>query len=341
MAMTETIGSPHTTSVPDVGGGSSSASTPPAALNPGDPSAQQATLRNVWKSYRAYANTSRRLKTEQGQWRRWLLIGTIAALLLSPFAKTVASLGWPAIANIMTILATVLFALMAWLHQEVLGENSEQSWVRSRQAGEGLKALAFRFLGGLPPFDVPARALHQSQAIAAKAGLAPDTVNQEEAEERLPPAPLPIEGYIKLRVDDQIGFYEKSIARARIDSNRITAVGRVIAAATCVFGVLGAFIAKDWRDIWAPALGTAATMATAQTARARHRFIIESYSNATRKLELAKTTWEISSKTPADQRKLVETVETILGDENAGWVQQMLLTPVVPDQAPPAGAGGP
>ena len=48
--------------------------------------------------------------------------------------------------------------------------------------------------------------------------------------------------------------------------------------------------------------------------------------------EFAKTRWEVSAKQPEDDTQLIETTEGIVAAENAGWVQQMLLKPVVPDQ---------
>src|SRR6185436_5187160 len=139
--------------------------------NPGD--IQAATLRTIWQHYRAHAETARRLKGEQGHWRKVLLIGSVLALLLTPFAKTLEKfdLGKPAL--VLTSAATVLFALMVWLHKEVLGDDSEQPWVRSRQTCEGLKALAFRFLGGASPFDKegPELALQQAESLVEKCGF--------------------------------------------------------------------------------------------------------------------------------------------------------------------------
>jgi hypothetical protein len=307
--------------------------------NPNAADAQVAALKNIWEHYRAHAKTSRRLKAEQGQWRRILLYGTIAAILVTPFSKTFDKLGFAAVSSMLTVAATVLFSLMAWFQRDVLGDDAEQPWVRSRQTGEGLKALAFRFLAGVTPFDAPGTdvALKQAEALLEKAGIAPDTVGAEEAVQGIPPAPLTTLDYLKLRVDDQIDFYSKAIERERAANARIVNVGRLISVGVVVFGVLGAVIAKDWRDIWAPALGAAATMATAQNARARHRFLIDSYSTAMSKIKFAKTRWEVSQKTPGDESQLIETVEGTLAAENAGWVQQMLLKPVVPDP-PPAGS---
>jgi hypothetical protein len=296
---------------------------------------QVGVLKNIWEHYRTYANTSVRLKAQQGRWRRWLLVASIVALLVTPFAKTFDKLDLDTVSRTLTVVATVLFSLMAWFHREVLGDDSEQPWVRSRQTGEGLKALAFRFLGGVKPFDTPGSeaALHQAEELCKEAAIAPDSVTAEEAQKNIPPAPLTILDYVKLRADDQIDFYSKSIERIRNANRRIVNIGRVISAAVVVFGALGALIAKDWRDIWTPALGAAATLATAENARARYRFLIDSYSTAMSKLKFAKTRWEVSAKKPEDDTQLIETAEGILAAENAGWVQQMLLKPVVPDQS--------
>lgn len=302
--------------------------------NPSAADVQVGVLKSIWEHYRAYANTSGRLKTKQGRWRRWLLVASIIALLVTPFAKTFDKLHLGAVSSALTAVATVLFSLMAWFHREVLGDDSEQPWVRSRQTAEGLKALAFRFLGGVKPFDTPGSdaALRQAEEFRKEAAIAPDSVTAEQAKKDIPPAPLAILDYVKLRVDDQIDFYSKAIDRVRNANQRIVNIGLAISAAVVVFGALGALVAKDWRDIWAPALGAAATLATAENARARHRFLIDSYSTAMSKLKFAKTRWEVSAKKPEDDTQLIEAAEGILAAENAGWVQQMLLKPVVPDQ---------
>lgn len=112
---------------------------------------------------------------------------------------------------------------MAWFHREVLGDDSEQPWVRSRQTAEGLKALAFRFLGGVKPFDTPSSdaALRQAEGLRKEAAIAPHSVTAEQAKKGIPPAPLATLDYVKLRVDDQIDFYSKAIDRVRNANQRI------------------------------------------------------------------------------------------------------------------------
>jgi hypothetical protein len=309
--------------------------------NPSAVDVQVGVLKNIWEHYRAYTNTSVRLKTTQGRWRSWLLVASIIALLVTPFAKTFDKFHLDTVSSILTVVATVLFSLMAWFHREVLGDDSEQPWVRSRQTGEGLKSLAFRFLGGAKPFDTPGpeAALRRAEELRKEAAIAPDSVTAEQAQEKIPPAPLTMLDYVKLRVDDQIDFYSKAIDRVREANRRIVNISLAISAGVVVFGALGALIAKDWRDIWAPALGAAATLATAENTRARQRFLVDSYSTAMSKLEFAKTRWEVSAKQPEDDTQLIETTEGIVAAENAGWVQQMLLKPVVPDQ-PATGTTG-
>jgi hypothetical protein len=301
--------------------------------NPNSADVQEATLKHIWKRYRAHAKTSRRLKAEQGDWRRLLLLGTIAAMLLSPFAKTLDKFEFSLAAKVLTLSTTIVLALTAWLHKEVLGDDSEQPWVRSRQTGEGLKALAFRFLGGVTPFNAPGAelALRQADALGDKAGISPDSVDAKEGLEGIPVAPITTEDYIKLRIEDQIAFYSKAISRERQSNERLVKIGRGLSVAVVVLGALSGVLTGEWRDIWAPVLGAGATLAAAQNVRARHRFLIDSYSNALVKLESTKTLWETSSKAPADNDRLIEAVEAILATENAGWVQQMLFKPVVPD----------
>ncbi|HYQ03084.1 MAG TPA: SLATT domain-containing protein [Polyangiaceae bacterium] len=305
--------------------------------NPNAADVQRETVELIWRHYRAQAGTSRRLKAQRGWWQRILLWVTIIALLVTPFSKTFEKLGWDRTSAALTIAATVIFSLMAWFQKEVLSDDAEQAWVRARQAGEGFKALAFRFLAGVPPFDVAGNeaALSHVDALAGKVAT-PDRVADDEASKNIPPAPLSFEDYLKLRVDDQINFYRNAIERARGDQSRTVLIGRAISASVVVFGALGGVIAKDWREIWAPFLSAAATLTVTQSARSRHRYLIDSYSVAADKLELAKTRYKTSNNTAGDQKQLVETVEGVLTNENAAWVQQMLLKPTVPDVVKPS-----
>lgn len=301
--------------------------------NPATKEQQLATLRTIWERYRAYANTSARLKGEQGGWRRVVLWASILALLAVPFGKTFEKYHLESIATALSITAAALFALIAWLNETILGDGSDQPWVKARQTAEGLKALSFRFLGGVPPFDTAdavTNALEQARALAEAGGTA-DAVAAAEAEKRIPPAPLAIADYLTLRVADQISFYDKAATEAREANAKLARIGRLISAAIVVLGALGAVIAQAWREIWAPALGAASTLVTTQMAVSRRRFLVETYSLAAQKLRFARTTFETSQRTASDEAALVATVEAILANENAGWVQQMLLKPVVPD----------
>lgn len=312
--------------------------------NPSSEEIQRETLKVIWEHYRAQAKTSRRLKSEQGQWRRLLLIATIIALIATPFSKSLDKFGLAAISYGLTVVAAVLFGLVAWLNKEVLGDDSQQSWVRARQTGEGLKALAYRFLGGVPPFDTPDGvriALDRAAELVDKTGIAPDPVDVQEREQNIPPAPLTVGDFIKLRLDDQVAFYSNATAREKKADARVVKVGRWISASVVVFGALGASVAKDWRDIWVPFLGAAGTMVTTQMTVARRRFLIESYSAGEAKLKFARTRWNVSPKSTTDADQLVESVESILAMENAGWVQQMLLRPVVPDSPSVASKANP
>jgi len=291
------------------------------------------TVRGVWERYRAFADTSWRLKQEQGKWRRFVLIASVVALLAVPFGKTFERYHLEVVSSALAILATALFALIGWLNESVLGDGSDQPWVKARQTAEGLKALAFRFLSGVPPFDndgAISSALKQAEALA-QAGGAPDVVPAADAAKGIPPAPITIQDYLRLRIEDQIGFYEKSATEARVANAKLVRSGRLISALVIIFGAAGAALAGAWRDIWAPALGAASTLVTTQMAVSRRRFLVETYSLAAQKLRFARITFEASKRTPSDEVALVASVESILASENAGWVQQMLLKPVVPD----------
>jgi SMODS and SLOG-associating 2TM effector domain 1 len=306
-------------------------------VNPVGHEQQQATLRGIWERHRAFANTSVRLKGEQGQWRRCILVASVVALLGVPFSKTLEKYGLTYWSSLLTVAATVLFALIGWLNESILGEESQQPWVRARQTAEALKGLAFQFLIGVPPFDAqdaPTRALQRAEALVGGGGVA-DRVSPTDAEKGMPPAPITPQDYLRCRVEEQLGFYEQAIERERKANRRIVLIGRGISGCVILFGAIGALITDAWREIWAPALGAASALVTTQMAVSRHRFLLETYSLAADKLRFARTSWSASLRASTDAEALTTTVESALAGENAGWVQLMLLKPVVPDKAAP------
>jgi hypothetical protein len=255
-------------------------------------------------------------------------------MLVTPFERSLEKFKLSKVAGALVVIATILFALVAWLHKEVLGDESQQPWVRARQTAEGLRSLAFRFLGGVHPMtgsDAATLALERAADLVAKSGVAADTITAGDGKPAdMPAVPLSAEEYISCRIDDQIGFYERAVGREKKIESRIVATGRLISLAVAVLGALGAILG-EWQGIWAPALAAAATMVATQMNQSRHRFLIESYATSADKLRFAKATWSISTKQQADLDSLILSVETIISDENAGWVQQMLIKPVVPD----------
>jgi hypothetical protein len=296
---------------------------------------QVVVLTEIWARYRSVAKTSRRLKGEQGSWQRALLYGSVAAVVATPFASTLRAARMTRIADAVVVVGTVLFALMAWLNKQVLGEDSQQPWVRARQVSEGLKSLAFRFLAGLAPFDGndgAQRALDQALDLVTKAEVVADGVSPAEAAEKIPKAPMAIADYLNGRLDDQVAFYERAADHEKSVVRRTGNVGLAISATLVICGA-GVALTTEWRDIWAPALGAASVMITSQMALARRRFVVETYSTAAVKLRFARSRWAVSDHTPADEAGLVASVESILNGENAGWVEQMLLKPKAPAPA--------
>jgi hypothetical protein len=300
---------------------------------------QKSALEELWRKYRTQAATSRRLKREQGQWRRVLLGASVIALIAAPVAKTLEAQGHKDAANIWSVVATLLFALTAFLNKDVLGDESQKPWVRARQAAEGIKGLSFAFLMGVSPLESPQGvepALARAGEIASKAQQTPDGVSDEEAKKDLPPVPLTADAYREVRLEDQIRFYEKSAADERAIDARIGKISWALSAIIVLFGAAGGLITKGVKDIWAPALAAATATLTTQMARARHRYLIDSYSATAEKLRNVKVIYKATG-SPAEVDKMVTLVEQILANENAGWVQQMLLKPVAPDRpAPPA-----
>lgn len=283
----------------------------------------------MWGQYRAWSQGASSTKGENQWLRSTVLVMTIFAMIAGPFAKTIEK-GWPLTANGLVIVASVLFALLAWMNKSVMGEDAHKPWVRMRELAESLKSLAFQFLGGVPPFDTEgagAAALERATGLASKSTGVMPQLTEDEAAKEMPSIPLTAESYLKERVVDQITWYRRNAVAEDVAAKRIRFVGWMIGALVAASGAINTALGQPVLDIWVPFLSVAATVITTQTALGRRRFLAETYSTAAVKLELAKTRWEISEQQPADLQQLVAGCEAILVGENAAWVEQLLSTP--------------
>jgi hypothetical protein len=308
------------------------------------PAEQQAEpAKAIWKRYRVWDKTAVHEQGSQGFFRRHSLRLAAFAMVLAPFAKTLDKYGLPEAASGLATLAAIVFAFVAWLNKEFLSDDSQQPWVRARETAEGLKALTFRFLAGVPPFDTPAAAqtaLDKAAAIVANvSNVDLQEVDAVEAEKELPPVPLTPDQYVKVRLEDQIDYYAKARRIALASANRARDWGRVLSGLVVVFGVVSAATSggEKWLlDIWVPAMGLVGTMIATESARSRKRFLAESYGAMEERLSLIKAS---PRKTPADDDALALVTETMFAAERTAWVQQMLAKPLLPDQGakPPEG----
>src|SRR5215207_8272096 len=179
---------------------------------------RRAALEHFWGQYRVWAETAGKHQQSLSAWRlRVLLLGMAAALLgvVSDPRALPWPEGWPTWGvprSAFSAAGGALLGVAAFLTRELLGPEREGRWLRARAAAEAFKREGYLLAAGAPPYDGPVtRALlERARGILAGVGdLQEETVEGEKRLEEMPPCPLPVEGYVAERLDDQIKFYRR------------------------------------------------------------------------------------------------------------------------------------
>ena len=169
-----------------------------------------ATFQLLWQRYRAWADTSRRLKNTNASWKRYVLVLTImgtALATLGPFAGVAGQLvGW-----VLPVLGAAALTIATYLGKELLDTKHEEAWTRARAAAEVYKSEANKYLVQARPYAGPDREAQLRARIAQLAavgkGLAPDAPIGNSATKGMPTAFWSVDDYIKNRIDDQVKYY--------------------------------------------------------------------------------------------------------------------------------------
>lgn len=164
-------------------------------------------FRLLWERYRAWADTSARLKRVNGSWKRNVLVLTIggtALTTLGPFAGS-------GVGRALPMLGAAALALATYFGKELLDAKHEEQWTRARAAAEALKSEAHKYAVQAPPYDVTDRMTRLKSRMAELSELTknqlPDPISPDRAAKDMPTTWWTIDDYITKRIDGQITFY--------------------------------------------------------------------------------------------------------------------------------------
>jgi hypothetical protein len=313
-----------------------------------------ATLRRAWVKFGEYDSNSVALEATFRSQQGWILIlGTSLTFLVVLKAqlatyrgelKSQGFVGWDeALARADQLLWSLTIAMPILLSALAAGAvrfGAGSRWVLLRGSAEAIKReiYQYRMRAGVYSESDPALGT-AAQNLAPRLEDISQRLMKTEVNRRalapyggdIPPAwvanagddgfsPLVPADYLRLRIEDQIVFYQK---RARqIDRTTMVLQWLVLAA-----GGLGTFLAALGAPLWV-AVTTAVTGAL--TAYLTYRNLeptLTLYNQTATNLENLAGWWHALSPReqadPAFATRLVEHTEKVLAGEQAGWVQQM------------------
>lgn len=268
-------------------------------------------LQYAWEEQSVWSQAADRLKAELERNRAWVLRLGVAGAMLSG-----AAVAWGIdrdLGKVLAALSALAVGIAGLLRQS--GQGGVQSWTNARAVSEALKSEVYLHLARVNDgvrFEEQLEAIDNdaSGLIEHRAGLAP--------KERPLPEVDGIDSYVEHRIDDQIGYYERSAKKLR---GRVTWVRRAegaLAVAGVVLAALGAIVAADALAVWVPVVTTVAGAIAAHAAAERYEYLLVEYlrtAHALRRLRDRQGT----ARSLSDE-ELIRRAEGILSAQNAAWL---------------------
>lgn len=292
---------------------------------------KDAALTIAWGVYRTWAKTSRAAADRLRRSRRYILALSIAGALLSTAAQfvepTPKATDWISMVHRgLGSLGALAIALAAYLTRELLSEEAQRKWLRSRSVAEGAKSESYLFRLRCLPYqgDDAIQKLVENVKSHEKlaSGITHDVMTNVELVEKLPTGELAVEGYLKDRVQDQITFYNKRISEYLgyvAASRKITIV---LGAAAVVLSVIAL---KDKGAQLVPLFATLTVVLGSAMSAGQYGYLITSYQATADQLAELNQEWSLS---PNPQNadvitKLATACESAICSENSAWMAKL------------------
>jgi len=307
----------------------------------GRPSIEHA-VNLVWEHFRRLDVTSVRDKQRWIRKKRALLFPSLLVIVLLPIGKVLlpeflgpeASAVW---LQGLTWFSTAVAALLAFVHQ-LVGEDPNQRWIRTRAAAESIKSEVFRFLGAAAPYDeaqdVTAFLSRVQQLLEPVSHFIPESLTDSELREGRPTCPATPASYLTERVEDQIRFFASKAVEHDRDARRTRWWTWVLGGLVVLFGASAPFLAQRTSlDLWIPVLTLlSATLAT-QLYMGRNEFQAALYQGVSSQLAFMKTLWLAHGEgAGVSQAEFVARFEDELSKANGAWLSEWSRQPEPPSE---------
>ncbi len=309
-------------------------------------SSEQITLRNAWRRFATFDLNANVVQKKFFRLRiQILVVGVAATALAIVYSQYIAEssvrpaysdwrfLFWLPMISL-PILGSVLAAGASKLARGV-------DWINLRGASEGIKREIYRYRCGVGVYsegggEADTGGEQLARAVGEITGRLMDTEILNASllpyrNEQLPPKYSAADGddgnstmgpeqYIEWRLKDQHTYFNRK-------ANKLDRQHRVFQWTIAILGGAGTLLAVLGQEIWVPVAVGISTALASYLAFRNVETNLAGYNRADLELDNVATWWsglpEAKSQDPAVFAALVDRTETVLGSENAGWVQQM------------------
>jgi len=298
---------------------------------------KQAALENAWLNYRRWAitarNATKRIKAGTGWVFKLTILGSMLCMisqLLKTWSNLAAAMEWAQ--RGLGIAGAIALAFAAYFTRELLTDEAQKRWLRSRGAAEGIKSECYLFRLGAPPYDAADAGQRLLTNIQERRklvnGMTHDTASDAELRKDLPQGLLTLEGYIKDRVQDQIDFYDGRVGEYQqsLSQNRMQVI--VLGAVSVALG----FVAGWWASPAAAIIAFIATLTAAlnsHVASSRYGYLVVSYQAVSDQLRDLKQLWPVTrlKDDPSAQALFAKSCESAMAAENNAWMAKLSERP--------------
>jgi SMODS and SLOG-associating 2TM effector domain 1/Protein of unknown function (DUF4231) len=286
----------------------------------------------VWRQQSIWSQTANQLKRELTRWQAAVLALTITGAVLATLGTQVATI--TSLAGKGLLWAAAVAVGLVPVIQPRFGRPAVEAWTRARSASETLKEQVYTYLAAVSPYRGDGRDQRlrdQADAtLAAVDDLLPRTAGIEPVPRALP-AVRDVDGYVTIRVNDQIHGYYRTQTRQVNDRLRwlrgaeftLAAAAVVVAATAGSLGVKGA-------TAWVPVVTTASAALAAHVAAARYEFLLVEYARTAAQLERLRDgrhpATDPEQAAHADDEFVAE-CERIISAQNEAWMAKLSSDP--------------
>jgi hypothetical protein len=292
----------------------------------------------AWDRYRGWAKRARVLQATDHRDKTISLVAAAGAAVFGALATIqpeAVTLG-----RVLAFLAAASASVTAILGRELLAAGHEAKWVRARATAEAIKSECFLAAARAGGYSGPHAAdrfekqIAEFEQEALAAGIIPLADRAADDRRRPPepdsPAPLTVEHYRDIRLQEQLDYYRRGQNRHETAAGRLRSLSIIAAVAAALLGI-AAGAGQAALTPWIGAVTTIGAAVAAWGLMDRRTFLAASYGAMAYRLQVLDG--HATSRTLPD---LVVEAEELLRSEHTAWARRM-SQPATPNAGPDGG----